>query len=78
MTQTLWIWTDHIRLQIKERKIPLELVESTINNPNNIVSGRHGRSVYQKAAGNKLIRVVAEGNKLITVYITDKLNKYII
>lgn len=72
MTHINWIWTDHIRWQIIERKIPKELVETVLNNPDEVVPSKHNRMVYQKIMGDKLIRVVAEEDRLMTVYLTDK------
>ena len=71
-----WKWTDHIEIQLNERKISRELVETAINNPDKIVDGKKGRKIYQKITGDKLVRVVTEGDNLITVYLTDKVNKY--
>lgn len=71
-----WKWTDHIGLQLIERKIPKELVETAINNPDKIVVGKKNRKIYQKIIGDKLMRVVTEGNNLITAYLTDKIKKY--
>jgi hypothetical protein len=71
-----WKWTDHIELQLAERKIPKELVETAINNPDKIVVGKKNRKIYQKIIGDKLIRVVTEEGSLITVYLTDKVKKY--
>lgn len=71
-----WKWTDHIELQLAERKISRELVENAINNPDKIVEGKKNRKIYQKLIGDKLIRVITEGNNLITVYLTDKVKKY--
>lgn len=72
-----WRWTDHIEIQLIERKISKELVEKTINNPDKVVTGKKNRKIYQKIMGDKLIRVVIEGESLITVYLTDKVKKYI-
>lgn len=71
-----WKWTDHIKIQLIERKIQKELVETAINNPDSTVTGKKNRKIYQKIIGNKLLRVVTEGNSLITVYLTDKVSKY--
>jgi len=71
-----WKWTDHIELQLAERKIPKELVKTALNNPDKIVEGRKNRKIYQKIIGDKLIRVISEGDNLITVYLTDKVKKY--
>ncbi|MBI4823272.1 MAG: DUF4258 domain-containing protein [Nitrospirae bacterium] len=72
-----WRWTDHIEIQLIERKISKELVEKAINNPDKVVTGKKNRKIYQKIMGDKLIRVVTEGESLITVYLTDKVKKYI-
>ena len=77
MASINWIWTDHIEWQLIERKIPKDLVKAVINNPDEIVLGRHDRKVYQKIIGDKLVRVVTENNRLITVYLTDKIKKYL-
>ena len=71
-----WVWTDHIKWQMIERKIPRELIETAIGNPDEIVQGKHNRLIYQKLIEDKLIRVVTENNRLITVYLTDKVKKY--
>lgn len=71
-----WKWTDHILEQIEERELTKDLIQMVINNPDEIVPGKYGRQIYQKLLGNKLIRVVADGNTLITVYITDQIRKY--
>jgi len=72
-----WIWTDHILHQMEERKIARDLVEGALNAPDDKVPGKKTRLVYQKMTGDKLIRIITEGNKLITVYVTDKVKKYI-
>ena len=71
-----WKWTDHILEQIKERELTKELIETVINYPDEVVSGKYGRQIYHKLLGNKLIRVVADNDVPITVYITDKIKKY--
>ena len=71
-----WHWTDHIELQLAERKILKELVETAINSPDKIIEGKKNRKIYQKMIGDKLIRVVTEGDNLITAYLTDKVKKY--
>ena len=71
-----WIWTDHIKRQMHERKIGENMVNSALSKPDNIVPSSSYRSIYQKLEFGKLIRVVTEGEKLITVYTTDKIDKY--
>jgi len=71
-----WIWTDHIEEQIVERELSKEMIEETIDTPDEVVAGKYGRQIYHKLMNGKLIRVVADGNILITVYITDNVKKY--
>ncbi|HCZ10985.1 MAG: hypothetical protein A2077_05870 [Nitrospirae bacterium GWC2_46_6] len=71
-----WKWTDHIEIQLVERKISKELVEAVLNNPDRVATGKKNRKIYQKVMGDKLIRVVTEGDSLRTVYLTDKVKKY--
>jgi len=60
-----------------ERKISKELVEKVINNPDKVATGKKNRKIYQMVVGDKLVRVVTEGESLITAYLTDKVKKYI-
>jgi hypothetical protein len=76
MMADLWVWSEHIEKQIHERELSREIILSVINDPDQIVSGRLGRQVYQKIIGNKLIRVVVDGNVLVTVYATTRIDKY--
>ena len=69
-------WTDHAIKMLKERQISKRLVESALNNPDEIVEGKHGRMVYHKLLDHKLLRVIVENNIVITVYLTDKVEKY--
>jgi len=71
-----WIWTDHIEYQITERELSRELVETVINTPDEIIPGKYGRLIYHKIVNDRLVRVVADGNVLITVYITSKIQRY--
>jgi hypothetical protein len=71
-----WLWTQHILLQLKERQIQKDLVEITLGSPDKIIEGKKNRMIYQKIISGKLLRVVAEDDKLITVYLTDKIRKY--
>jgi hypothetical protein len=72
-----WKETDHFLLQLRERAIARETVDSALESPDTIVDGPRGRRVYQKRLGDNLIRVVVEGNVLITVYVTSKVRKYL-
>jgi hypothetical protein len=72
-----WYWTSHIKDQMIERDITAEEVEDALINPDDIVIGKENRKIYQKMTADKLLRVVTEGNRLITVYRTGKLDKYV-
>ncbi len=71
-----WIWTDHIEKQIVERELSRKIIEKAIDDPDEIVAGKYGRQIYHKLIDDRLLRVVIEGNVLITVYVTDKVKKY--
>ena len=64
-----WIWTDHIEEQIIERELSKKMIEETVNTPDEVIIGKYGRQIYHKLIDGKLIRVVADGNIIITVYI---------
>ena len=65
-----------MELQRVERKIPKELIETALSNPDKIIQGKKNRKIYQKMVGDQLMRVISEGDNLITVYVTDKVKKY--
>ncbi len=69
-------WTDHVKNQIKERKIPKKYIEVTLADPDKIVTGVKKRKIYQKIIRNRLLRVITDNNILITAYFTDKISKY--
>lgn len=71
-----WRWTQHILIQMKEREIPKDLVEMVLESPDNMVKGKKSRMIYQKIVSGELLRVVTEGDLLITVYMTEKIRKY--
>lgn len=76
MDQDRWVWSSHLISRMSKRKISRELIEKVVNEPDEIVKEFMNRKIYQKVIDNKLIRVVIEGNKLITVYMTSKIKKY--
>ena len=76
MDQERWVWSSHLISRMSKRKISRELIEKVVNEPDEIVTELMNRKVYQKVIDSKLIRVITEENKLITVYITSKIKKY--
>lgn len=71
-----WRWTDHILLQLKERNLSKPLIEVALNDPDEKITGNRNRIIYHKLVSGKLLRVVTEGDLLITAYVTDKVVKY--
>ncbi len=72
-----WRWTDHILLQLKERSLSKEIIEDALSNPEARIPGSRDRIIYQKLVSGKLLRIVTEGDLLITAYLTDKIGKYV-
>ena len=71
-----WQWTDHILLQLKERNLSKALIETVLKDPDDKIPDSRNRVIYQKLVEGKLLRVITEGNLLITAYMTDKIGKY--
>ncbi|QTA38474.1 DUF4258 domain-containing protein [Thermosipho ferrireducens] len=69
-------WTEHALENLKSRGISKKLVEEILKNPDEIVTGKYGRTIYHKLIGNKLMRVITENNLIITVYYTSRVTKY--
>ncbi|MCW1306023.1 MAG: DUF4258 domain-containing protein [Candidatus Parvarchaeota archaeon] len=69
-------WTDHVVSQMKERDIQRDLIQKTLDNPDEIVTGNFGRKIYQKHFDDKLLRVIVE-EKIITAYFARKISKYL-
>lgn len=72
-----WKWTDHVISQMKERNIQENLIELTLDNPDEIAVGNRERKIYQKKFEDKLLRVIVDGDKIITAYFTKKISKYL-
>jgi len=62
-------------LQIRDRRIAKEQVESTVRKPDRTVPGRAGRVVAEKVFNKRLLRVIYESNEeivVVTAYSTEK------
>ncbi len=75
----------HAQIEMERRQIYLSLVESVLDNPQQIILEREGRKVYQSKVdfGNGklfLLRVIVaddiDPKVVITVYRTSKIEKY--
>ncbi len=77
MSNKDWYWTPHIKDQMIERDIGATEVEAALTQPDEVVPGKDNRKIYQKMTRGKLLRVVTMEQRLLTVYLTGKFNKYL-
>jgi len=76
--------TDHAKQEARRRQIPLEWVEATLAQPEQVASGSNGRKVFQSrvvtAGKTYLVRLIVEDwhrpPVVVTVYRTSKIEKY--
>lgn len=75
----------HVREEMERRSIPLNLLESVLDSPQQIVSERGGKKAYQSQldfGGGKifLLRAIVDETvappMVVTVYRTSKITKY--
>jgi hypothetical protein len=75
----------HARQELKRRSIPIKLLESVLNSPQQIIDQPDGKKVYQSQldfGDGKifLLRAIVvectELNLVVTVYRTKKISKY--
>lgn len=74
----------HAQTEMERRNISVDLVESVLDNPQQVISEKEGRKAYQSKVdvGSKvfLLRVIVvddvEPVVVITVYKTSKIDKY--
>lgn len=80
-----FILSHHVQLEMVRRQIPLRLLESVLQQPQQIVSEKRGRKAYQSQVdfgdgGIFLLRAIVEDDvdpaNVITVYRTSKISKY--
>jgi uncharacterized DUF497 family protein len=78
-----FIFTKHAQENLEKRKIPLSLVKSVLENPEQVVEEK-GMSVYQSlveiGGTTQLLRVVVNNRTnpalVITVYPTSQIKRY--
>jgi hypothetical protein len=73
----------HAQQELERRDIPVEIAESVLNNPQQIIEADEGRKAYQSQVEFEgkmyLVRaIVEEGDPVVvvTVYRTSKIKKY--
>ena len=74
-------FTPHALKNMQERNVPLQVVLDVLNDPQEIVPEKKGRSSYQSIIEINgkpyLLRVIVEPNgEVVTVYQTSKVSKY--
>ena len=78
-------FSDHAKEEVKRRRITIDMVNSVLDNPEQVLQVEMGREVYQSkidfGAGKiYLVRVIVEDCNdepvVVTVYRTSKINKY--
>jgi uncharacterized iron-regulated protein len=72
-----WEFTDHLLIQLSERKLSIDTVVQGLSEPDEILVGKKNRVIYHKILGNKLLRIIVEDNRIITAYMTSKIKKYL-
>ena len=83
-TSTNYCITDHTTFEIERRNVPLKIVHQVLQNPEQIIAVRRGRSVFQSRFKMEekqyLIRIFVDIDRsppeVVTVYRTSKINKY--
>jgi Domain of unknown function (DUF4258) len=79
-----YTFSRHAQAEMERRKISVDLVESVLDNPQQVISEKEGRKAYQSKidVGGRafLLRVIVvddvEPAVVITVYKTSKIDKY--
>jgi hypothetical protein len=80
-----YLFSAHALQEMERRRIPRQLVEGLLENPQQVLPGKNERQIYQACCefeGGKiyLLRVIIDSNRdpplVITVYRTSKIEKY--
>ena len=65
-----FVYTNHAKENLVERKIKKEDVEQAILNPDEIFKGKKDRNISHKFIGNKLLRVIYKKEEKVYIVIT--------
>lgn len=65
-----FIYTNHAKENLEERKIKKEVIENAILYCDNIIEGGKGRKIAHKIIGQKLLRVIYKEYKKAYIVIT--------
>ena len=73
-------FTPHARARIAERGIGPEWIDAVLTQPQRVVPVQAGREerqgVFERDGKRMLLRVIVEGDLVITAVLTSKLEKY--
>ena len=74
-------FTPHALEQMQKRSIPLQVVLTVLDEPEQIVPTKNERSAYQSKVqmsdGEYLLRLIVEPDgTVVTIYLTSKIEKY--
>ena len=73
-------YTDHAKARINERRVPADWLASVLESPQRILRQSIHReirqSVFEKDGKRWLLRVVCEGDRVITAILTSKIDRY--
>ena len=73
-------FTPHALTRIAERAIPADWLTETLERPQQVVAADGGREecqrIFDRAGSPMLLRVICEGDLVITALLTSKLGKY--
>ncbi|MGI8420573.1 MAG: DUF4258 domain-containing protein [Candidatus Levyibacteriota bacterium] len=58
-----YIWTNHARDRLNERKISKQYIDQTLNNPDKIVENRNGTRELQKRIGDRTFAAIIKENE---------------
>ncbi len=83
MSKLDFIISNHAAIEINRRNIRIEDIEQVLNSPQQIISVRPGRKIYQSIVDmdgkQYLLRLIVDEEippVLVTVYRTSKVQKY--
>lgn len=64
--------TKHAKERMKRYNISTQQIEDALENPDRVIKGKFGRKIAQKRLNEKAIRVIYEGNLIITTYLARR------
>jgi hypothetical protein len=70
----------HAAARLRERKVPIEWLQSVLDKPEQILVAAHGRQILQsifiRDGKQWMLRVIVQDDLVITAMLTSKIEKY--